>query len=84
MKIFSASNTNNSASLIVADTDNKAKEIGLNVRLARKADNIKLKDITAEYIASHGPSGFDLETLEEGVLVQRISGNKSTWETFIH
>lgn len=83
MKIFSASNTNNRGSLIVADTEDRAKEIGVSTRLARKAANIKLKDITVDYVTDHGPRGFDLSTLSEGVLLQQIDWDHSTWRTFL-
>lgn len=83
MRIFIATNTNNSRSLIVADTEDRAKEIGVITKLARKAANIRLKDITTEYIANHGPRGFALSTLSEGVLIQRINGKHSSWETFL-
>lgn len=83
MKIFRVSNKGKTKRLIVAESENRAKEIAMTGQCARKIENLKTEDITAEYVNHHGPRGFDISKMSEGFFFQMVNGPKSTWDTYM-
>lgn len=83
MNLYQVSNKGNTTRLIAAESEERAKEIAMSGQVARKIENLRVKDITAKYVKDHSPRGFKINEITEGFFFQRINGPVSTWETFM-
>lgn len=80
-RIYQARNKGSNRILIVATDEDIATKAALRLKFVRTPENLRLKDITEEYVGHHG---VDLQSLEMddslgGQLGQIINGNHSSW-----
>lgn len=80
MKIYSCANKNKSSILIVANDEQEAGNICLKKRHVRSINNLRITDITNDYISFHSKRGFVMPS-STGQLIQSISGSHAGWFT---
>lgn len=82
-KLYRAKNKANVKILLIAQNENEAVDIALKLRFVKNAENIKLMDISEEYMnSSRIAQGLNYDTLKPGKFYQICDGKSSTWKTY--
>ena len=79
-KIYRVKNKANNAILVVAKNTKDAVDISLSLRFAKNPKNVRVVDITKEYLEGHKK----LKKVPEqtGQLFKIIENNKESWSVF--
>lgn len=83
-KLYQAKNKANVKILIIAQNENEAVDIALKLKFVKNEENIKITDISKEYMNSiRIKQGLNYDTLKPGQLYQIGDGKSNTWKTHI-